>query len=95
MNTTTIKLDQPIKRGETDISQVDIAKPNAGALRGIKLRDLLYMDVIALMKVLPRVTTPSLTEAEVAMLDPADLTSLGTEVVTFLVPKQAKEAAGI
>ena len=48
------------------------------------------MDVDNMTLVLPRVTTPALTRAEVLMLDPADLITLSTEVVLFLLPNRVK-----
>lgn len=88
----TITLDTPIKRGETDITSVELRKPLAGELRGLSLTALLQMDVTALQRVLSRITTPTLTEQEVGSMDPADLTQLGSEVVDFLLPKAAKLA---
>ena len=85
-----IDLDQPIKRGDTDITHVTLRKPMAGELRGIKLVELLHLDVGALQTVLPRITSPSLTPAEVAGLDPADLTELGTQVASFFVRKSIR-----
>lgn len=91
MTTNAITLDTPIKRGDDTITAVSVRKPDSGALRGQTLTDLLRMDVSALIKVLPRITTPSLTEAEVTKMDPADLMQLGTEVSNFLLPKRLKE----
>ena len=85
-----ITLDHPIKRGETEITSVDLRKPSSGELRGLNLTDLLQMDVAALQRVLPRISTPTLTESEVAALDPADLFQLGTMVAGFLLPKAAQ-----
>ncbi|HAB5277806.1 TPA_asm: phage tail assembly protein, partial [Salmonella enterica subsp. enterica serovar Agona] len=39
------------------------------------------------MTVIPRISTPTLTAQEMAELDPADLTALSVEVVTFLLKK--------
>jgi hypothetical protein len=86
----TIQLDSPIKRGEQEVAAITLIKPLAGALRGITLTDLLQLDVIALSKVLPRISDPALTEADVLRLDPADLVQLGTEVAGFLVPNSSK-----
>lgn len=90
---TTIPLDTPIKRGETTIGSVELRKPNAGELRGISLINLLQMDVDSLIKVLPRITTPSLTAIEAASLDPADLVQMGAAVSSFLVSKGVMAAA--
>lgn len=92
MTTKTITLETPIKRGETSIETVEVRKPVAGELRGNNLTDLLQMDVVALTKVLPRITTPSLTEQEVGRMDPADMLQMGTEVSSFLLPNRMKQA---
>ena len=87
-----IPLDAPIQRGAQTITHVQVRKPNAGALRGLSLVEVLQMNVTALQTLLPRVTEPPLLKQEVATMDPADLVSLGTEVVGFLVPKAQREA---
>lgn len=84
-------LDFPIQRGAQTITHVQLRKPMAGELRGIKLTELLQMDVGALQAVLPRISAPTLTPAEVAGLDPADLTELGTQVVGFFMRKSIRE----
>lgn len=88
-----ITLDEPLKRGEQTITSVTVRKPASGELRGVALSDLLNLEVNALIKVLPRVTSPSLTEQEVARLDPADLVQLGSKVAGFLLPKSVKAEA--
>jgi len=88
--TKTVTLDYPFKRGDQDITAIDLRKPKSGELRGISLADLLQMDVTALQRVLPRITSPTLTEAEVAAMDPADLLQMGMEVSNFLLPKSAQ-----
>ncbi|MRR50803.1 MAG: phage tail assembly protein [Rhodocyclaceae bacterium] len=87
MNKTTITLEEPIQRGETTIASVELRRPKAGELRGVNLTDLLQMDVSAIIKVVPRISTPMLTDADVANLDPADLTQMGSAVASFLLPK--------
>lgn len=88
-----ITLDEPLKRGEQTITSVSVRKPASGELRGVALSDLLNLDVNAVIKILPRVTSPSLTEQEVARLDPADLVQLGSKVAGFLLPKSVKAEA--
>lgn len=88
---TTITLESPIKRGETTIDTVGLRRPKAGELRGANLAEPLQMDVATLTRVLPRITTPPLTEADVANLDPADLLQMGSAVAGFLLPKAALE----
>ncbi|MCA0918529.1 MULTISPECIES: phage tail assembly protein [Halomonas] len=90
--TETVELDTPFTRGKRTIGEIQVRKPKAGALRGVALTDLLQMEVSALTKVLPRITEPALTEAEVRELDPADLVQLGGTVAGFLVPRKTREA---
>ena len=83
----TVKLDTPIKRGKTEITEILLRKPQSGALRGTRLQAIMDMDVSAMMTVIPRISAPTLTAQEMAELDPADLTALSVEVVTFLLSK--------
>lgn len=85
-----IPLDKPIPRGDTIITHVQLRRPLAGELRGINLAALIReMDYAALEVLLPRVSTPTLTRADVAILDPADLAALAAEVILFFVPSAA------
>lgn len=82
-------LDTPIKRGEQTITAITLRKPNAGALRGVSLRGLLDFQPEDIMRVLPRVSIPTLTDAECQAMDPADLLQAGSIVAGFLLPKEA------
>lgn len=88
-----ITLDEPLKRGEQTITSVSVRKPASGELRGVALSDLLNLEVNAVIKILPRVTSPSLTEQDCARLDPADLVQLGSKVAGFLLPKSVRAEA--
>ncbi|MGL6112682.1 MAG: phage tail assembly protein [Rubrivivax sp.] len=90
-----ITLDTPIKRGDTAITEIDLRKPLAGELRGCSLTELLQMDVSALTRLLPRVTQPALTEAEIGRMDPADLLQLGAQVTAFLLPTASRPDASL
>lgn len=83
----SITLESPIQRGERTIDSIALRKPAAGELRGIALADLLRLDVAALIAVLPRITSPTLTPQDVQQLDLVDLTALGTEVLGFFMSK--------
>lgn len=89
-NPHTIVLDEPIKRGEQVIDQITLRKPKAGELRGIALSDLLKLDVLAVMKVLPRISLPSISEAEARSMDPADLVQVGVQISDFLLQRSLK-----
>lgn len=88
--TKTVDLDTPIERKGGNVDTLTLRKPKAGELRGLSLTDVLQMDVNALGKLLPRITNPTITEAEVQAMDPADLVQCGGEVAGFLVPKRLK-----
>lgn len=88
--TEVVDLDTPIQRGSKEVTQVTVRKPLSGALRGVALVDLLNMDTQSLQKVLPRITEPALTEAELRKLDPADMVQLGSKVSRFLLGKRAE-----
>lgn len=86
-----VQLDSPIKRGNELISSIGLRRPKAGALRGLSLMDVAQMDVAALVKLLPRISEPTLTEHDVRNMGLEDLTALGVEVAGFLAQKSMKE----
>lgn len=83
----TVSLETPLVRGEQTIEQVQLRKPASGELRGCSLVGLSQLDFAELRRVIPRITQPVLTEADVDRLDPADLVAIGAEVSGFLLPK--------
>lgn len=85
-----ITLDTPIARGETTIEQITLRKPTAGELRGVALSDVLQLQVDALVKLTPRLSSPALTEPEMRNLDPADLVQIGGVIAGFLLTKRAR-----
>lgn len=87
MTTTTVKLTSPVKRPSGDITELTLRKPATGELRGIKLMDVMQMDVNALGILLPRITTPTITKADVDAMDMADALELGVAVVGFFESK--------
>lgn len=86
----TITLDTPLTRGETAITELRLRKPTSGELRGVSLADVLQMQTDALITLIPRLSTPSLTATEVRQMDPADLVQCGGEIAGFLLTKRAK-----
>ncbi|QPI18564.1 tail assembly protein [Burkholderia phage phiE094] len=85
----THTLDTPIEREGQTITQVTLRKPAAGALRGTSLAALVNLDVDALRKVLPRISTPTLTEFDVAGMDGRPR-GVGGIFAGFLMPKALK-----
>nr|WP_300309231.1 phage tail assembly protein [Halomonas sp.] len=89
-NTEEITLETPIQRGEKAIEKIFLRKPTAGELRGLALSEVLQLQVDALVKLTPRLSSPALTEPEMRNLDPADLVQIGGAIASFLLTKRAK-----
>lgn len=86
----TIQLDTPLMMGDLAIEAIDLAKPNVAALQGVKIADLLQGDVTAICTVLPKISTPALTKAQVLQLEPSDLAQVGGAIMLFLQPKSVR-----
>lgn len=85
-----VTLENPLKRGEQMVTEITLIKPTAGTLRGVSLAAVAGSEVDALIKVLPRMTAPMLTEQEVAAMELPDLVALAGQVVGFLSPSSAR-----
>ena len=94
-NQAVVVLDEPIARTGETIGSVTLRKPMSGELRGCSLVDLMNLEVNALRKVLPRITTPTLTDVEVGRMDPADLVQCGMAVASFLLQKSARKEVSL
>ena len=93
-NQKTVTLDDPLKRGgDKKVETIIVRRPTAGELRGTRLSDVANIDVVAMIKVLPRITIPALTEHELDQMNPADFTALGVEVANFLEQKKGSLVA--
>ncbi|MBN3238302.1 phage tail assembly protein [Pectobacterium carotovorum] len=86
-NDNVVTLETPIKRGETVIDTITLIKPTTGTLRGVSLAALAGSDVDAMIKVLPRMTLPALTETEIARMELPDMITIAGKVIGFLTPK--------
>lgn len=86
----TVALDTPIVKGETTIDSLQLRKPRSGELRGLSLVDLGQLKVDALKKIVPRIAIPTITEADVDSLDPADLLAIGAEIGGFLLQRSQR-----
>ena len=86
-----IKLSTPIERGETKIEQLTLRKPRAGEMRGLSLQSLLQSDIDQLLTLIPRISEPSITDAEANALEPEDLAEIGGTVFGFFMTAAQKE----
>lgn len=89
-NPNVVTLDKPIKRAGQMIEQVTLIEPNAGTLRGVSLAAVAQSEVDALIKVLPRMTYPALTEQELSAMALPDMLTLAAKVIGFLSPASAQ-----
>lgn len=90
-----IILDEPIKRKDETITEVQVRKPAPSELRGLSVRDLIQTDANSMITILPRLTVPILEKEEVENMDVGDFTALANEVASFLFNTASKEALGI
>lgn len=91
----TVDLEEPINRGDTTITSITLRRPNAGELRGLSVIDLVQMKTDALFALLPRISDPMLTPADLNSMNPADFMQLGTSVAQFHVPKKLQGVIGM
>lgn len=89
----TVDFDTPIEQAGHEIKSVKLRKPKAGELRGLKLLEVLSLDVNSISALLPRITDPALSPAAVEDMDLDDFTSL-CSVVTSFFAKQSPLARG-
>ena len=82
---TKITLTHGVKIGNELVNDFEIRKPKAGELRGLKIFELVSMDVEALMVLLPRITSPAITRAQIYELDPSDILKFGSTVSNFFI----------
>jgi len=87
---TTVELSTPIQRASGPIGSLTLRRPATGELRGLKLMDVLQMDVNALGVLLPRIAQPTITKADVEAMELADVMELGVAVVGFFEAKTAQ-----
>jgi len=91
MNTQTLKLNTPIRRGDNEVTAITLHKPNVSAMRGISLNSLLNMNVDAIVETLPRISDPKILPAEIEKMDCADLLQSGILIASFFLQTSDQE----
>jgi len=91
-NSKVITLTNPLVRGENKITEITVNKPTVPALKGLKMFDVLQMDVDALQVLLTRVTNPVLHKSDFSTMEVADFTELAALAVGFLGKNSEAEA---
>ena len=90
---SSVTLVYPIIRGETKIESLTVRKPKAGELRGgITLQDILTTDASAMLKLIPRLTDPPLTQPEADALETEDFSELAGTIRGFFITKMERDA---
>lgn len=87
-----VSLSVPVKIDGKEVSVITLRKPSVGELRGLKLTDILQMDVTAMLNFLPRISQPPLTSQQVAALEPSDFMDMAGKAVLFFVKKEQMAA---
>ena len=83
----TVKLAAPIKRGDASIEELTLRRPKAGELRGLALNDVMGMDIVAMLTLIPRISEPPLTADEANALDPEDFAEIAGTVRGFFMTR--------
>ena len=86
-NQNTVTLSSSVTVDGEKITKVALRKPTSGELRGLNLANIMQMDVSTMIRLLPRITTPPLSEGQVAALEPEDLMDLSAKTVVFFARK--------
>jgi len=76
------------------IAEVTVREPSAGELRGLSIGAIATMDVAAMIRLLPRITEPALSAAQIEALGAYDFGELaGRAAGFFMTAPQEEEAA--
>ena len=84
----SVKLSEPVTIDGNEVTEINLRKPRAGEMRGMKLTDVLQMDTMTMIKLLPRISSPPLSEAQVANMEVEDFTDLASKTVLFFVRQE-------
>lgn len=91
-SSATVSLEYPIMLGDTEVNELTLTKPKSGALRGLKLNDIMNSDVNAMRTLIPRICSPVITEHHVDDMDPSDFAQVVGEIIAFFMGKATMEA---
>ena len=83
MRTIEYEFKTPLIQGAEEIKQITLREPDAGALRGLKLADLLNLDVNTLHALISRISSPHIDKVTVKQISLPDLLDLGAELLDF------------
>jgi hypothetical protein len=78
-----VRLSSPLQFGDQSIDILSLRRPTAGDMRGIKLRDIIDMDVSTICILAERISLTPLAPSQLKDLDPADLLQLSVTISNF------------
>lgn len=84
----TVKLSVPVKIDGKNTSEIGLRCPKTGELRGLMLANVVQMETSSMLKLLPRITVPPMSEAQIADLPPADFFTMTREAVGFFITSE-------
>ncbi len=84
-----VTLSAPITIDGQDVNEITLRKPSPGELRGLSMVDVLRMDIDTMFKLLPRITQPPLSAAQISSeIEPEDFTELASKTLLFFAKKE-------
>lgn len=96
MKTKLVKLTSPITGSRMEpVVSVALREPSTGDMRGLKLTDVMQMDVATMTRLIPRVSEPALAPSEIEALPGSDFVALASGVIGFFFTEEqiTQEAA--
>ncbi|ESQ89983.1 hypothetical protein ABAC460_10175 [Asticcacaulis sp. AC460] len=90
METQTVTLSAPIKRGDNEITELTLRKPKGGELRGLSMAQIQMGDVNTHITLIPRIASPVVTEQDMAAMESDDLADVIDTAVGFFMTKAAR-----
>ncbi len=86
----TINLSGELQVGGKPLTEVNLRAPKSGELRGLSLLELGRISTDEVLKLIPRITMPPLTDEQASELSASELMEIGMEISNFLVAPQLK-----
>ncbi|GAA5099102.1 phage tail assembly protein [Wohlfahrtiimonas larvae] len=95
MANVTVTLKRPLKVNETEITSIELREPNLLALRDVPINLLQLGQGSTLSVLLPRISTPTLTDTMLNRLSAADLGKISIAVAGFFTETASESSEEI
>lgn len=86
-----ITLSNPVNVDGKEVTEITLRRPKAGELRGLQIQSIAMGDVNAVIKLVPRISQPPLSETDMANMDVSDFGTIAT-VLTMMTSGKAGNA---